>query len=96
LNLAVLLFFTGASVELAYLSVYGEDAYLGQLQHVYDTFVSKDPRLRAQFASTPPYQRLEILRGVGFVQGGIVLSREENPHSVDIRPRGAARRARKG
>lgn len=87
MNLSVLLFFIGSAAELAFAAAVGETAYLDQLQHLYDAFVSRDRHLRIEFPSCPLFQRLQVFRGTGIVSSGIRLATEENPHAVDlIRP----------
>jgi hypothetical protein len=84
MNLAALLFFAGAATEIAFAATHGEEAYLDQLQHLYDTFVRRDATLKAQFANSPAFQRLQVFRGTSLVVDGIRLATEENPHAVKV------------
>jgi hypothetical protein len=86
MDLAVLVFFIGSAAEIAFASAFGEEAYVDQLQHFYDTFVLRDQQLRGQFRSCPLFQRAEVFRGTGLVNSGVTPAVEESPHVVSLRP----------
>ena len=81
-NLSTILFFIAGICEISYLSVFGENDYLIQLQQLYSLMVSKNPQLEQDFTKTSLYQRLVIYKELGFVTGDITLNQKVDPNKV--------------
>jgi hypothetical protein len=81
-NLSMLLFFVGGIAEICVMAALGSHNYLRQLQRFYDVFASNNPELEPAFAETPPSQRLDIHRNLGFADGTLVMRQKENVNRV--------------
>jgi len=83
-NLSTILFFIGGIVEICYLSVFGSEQYLHELQNFYNLFAANNSSIESEFVNTPLYQRLQIFKALEFVNGRIELIEKPNPNAVII------------
>lgn len=83
-NLTMILFFIGGASELSYMACFTPDAYVRQLQSLYDLFASNNEELKRDFASTPLMQRLAIYQRLGLVTAGVTLKQEEDVNAVAV------------
>jgi len=83
-NLSTILFLIGGIVEICYLSVFGSEQYLHELQNFYNLFAANNSSLESEFVNTPLYQRLQIFKALELVKGRIELIEKPNRNTVII------------
>jgi hypothetical protein len=84
-NLAAILFFIGGIAELCVVAALGEDAYLRQLQHIFDLFAANNPEIEESFSSTPLCQRHDIFRAMKLTAGTLLRPVKDDVNLVSLR-----------
>lgn len=70
-NLSLILFFVGGITELIYISVFGEQKYLNELQNLYTLFAKNNSEIKDNFIYSSVYQRMKIYKIRGYISNEI-------------------------
>ncbi len=81
-NLSLLLFFIGGITELIYISVFGEDQYIKELQNLYTLFANKNSEIKDNFIYSSVYQRMKIFKLRGFITKEILIESIINENEI--------------
>ena len=82
-NLSLLLFFIGGITELIYISVFGEDQYLKELQNLYTLFANKNSEIKDNFIYSSVYQRMKIFKLRGYITKEILIESIINENEIN-------------
>jgi len=81
-NLSLILFITGGITELIYISVYGEEKYLSELQSLYNLFAINNNEIKDNFIYTSLFQRMKIYKLKGFISKEIIIESIINENEI--------------
>lgn len=82
-NLSLLLFFMGGITEIIYISVFGEQQYLIELQNLYSLFAKNNNDIKDNFIYSSVYQRMKIYKLIGFINAEIKIESIINENEIN-------------
>ncbi|WP_342088930.1 hypothetical protein [Dyadobacter sp. OTU695] len=82
-NLSLLLFFIGGITELVYIAVFGEIAYITELQNLYDLYAKNNNNIKDTFIYSSIYQRMKIFKIQGFISKEIQIESVINSNLIE-------------
>lgn len=82
-NLSLILFFIGGLTELIYISVFGEQKYLKELQSLYDLFAKNNDDIKDNFIYSSVYQRMRIYKLRGYISNEIKIDSIINENEIN-------------
>lgn len=81
-NLSLLLFIIGGLTELIYVSVFGEQQYLRELQQLYNLFAKNNSDIKDNFIYSSVYQRMRIYKIRGYINDEIKVESVINANEI--------------
>ncbi len=82
-NLSLILFFIGGITELIYISVFGEQKYLEELQDLYTLFAKNNSDIKDNFIYSSVYQRMKIFKLRGYISNEIRIESIINDNEIN-------------
>lgn len=82
-NLSLILFFIGGLTELIYISVFGEEQYLAELQNLYTLFAKNNNDIKDNFIYSSVYQRMKIYKLRGYIINEIKIDSIINGNEIN-------------
>lgn len=82
-NLSLILFFIGGMTELIYISVFGEEQYLNELQNLYTLFAKNNSDIKDNFIYSSVYQRMKIYKLRGYITNEIKIDSIINDNEIN-------------
>lgn len=82
-NLSLILFFIGGITELIYISVFGEQQYLNELQNLYTLFAKNNNDIKDNFIYSSVYQRMKIYKLRGYISSEIKIDSIINDNEIN-------------
>jgi len=82
-NLSLILFFIGGLTELIYISVFGEEQYLKELQNLYTLFAKNNSDIKDNFIYSSVYQRMKIYKLRGYISREIKIDSIINDNEIN-------------
>lgn len=70
-NISFLLFIIGGISEMCFLSIFGEQQYINELQKFHDLFAANNEEIKDNFTITSIYQRFKIYKYLGYIESDI-------------------------